>query len=80
MYTEWKSDWKKININNVCSYCSPSYSMNASTVDPSLYIDMYDYDNSTCEQDPNPVLSDTVLQLFYFVVFSFGLIGKFNQM
>lgn len=54
--------------------------MNASTVDPSLYIDMYDYDNSTCEQDPNPVLSDTVLQLFYFVVFSFGLIGKFNQM
>lgn len=54
--------------------------MNVSTVDPSLYIDMYDYDNSTCEQDPNPVLSDTVLQLFYFVVFSFGLIGKFNQM
>lgn len=55
--------------------------MNTSTVDPSLYTDMYDYDyNSSCEQDLNPVLSDKVLQLFYYVVFSFGLIGKFNQM
>lgn len=55
--------------------------MNTSTVDPRSYTDMYDYDyNFTCEQDPNPVLSQTVLQLFYYVVFSFGLIGKFNKM
>lgn len=55
--------------------------MNTSTVDPSSYTDMYDYDyNPKCEQDLNPVLSDKVLLLFYCVVFSFGLIGKFNQM
>lgn len=69
---------EKINDNNVCS-SSPSYSMNTSKVNLNLSTDMYDYDyNSTCDQDLNPVLSDTVLRLFYCVVFSFGLIGKFN--
>lgn len=60
--------------------------MNTSTVYPN-YIDDYDYtdmydDNSSsiCDQGPNPVFSDTVLQLFYCVVFSLGVIGKFNQM
>lgn len=54
--------------------------MNTSTVEPSLYTDMYDYVfNFTCEQESNPVLSETVLRLFYCVVFSFGLIGKFHQ-
>lgn len=74
-----ESQTEKVNINNVCSYCSPSYSMNTSTDDPGLYTDMEDYYyNSTCE-DPNPVLSDTALHVFYYVVFSFGLIGQFNQ-
>uniref|UniRef100_H3DP69 Si:cabz01093077.1 n=1 Tax=Tetraodon nigroviridis TaxID=99883 RepID=H3DP69_TETNG len=51
--------------------------MNTSGVNFSLYPDIYDYDyNSTCDQDPNPVLSDTVLRLFYCVVFGFGLIGN----
>lgn len=55
--------------------------MNTTTDDPTLYTDMYDYDyNSTCDQDPNPVLSKTVLQCFYYVVFCFGLLGKFKQM
>lgn len=72
---------EKINVSNVFSNCSLSYSMNTSTVDPDSYTDIYDYDyNSTCDQDPNPMLSNTVLQIFYYVVFSFGLIGKFNQM
>lgn len=72
---------EKRNSNNICSSCSPSHSMNTSRVNFSLYPDIYDYDyNSTCDQDPNPVLSDTVLRLFYCVVFGFGLIGKFNKM
>lgn len=77
-----ESPTEDININNLSVlYRCPSYSMNTTTDDPTLYTDMYDYDyNSTCDQDPNPVLSDTVLQCFYYVVFCFGLLGKFNQM
>lgn len=55
--------------------------MNTSTDEPTLDTVMYDYEyNSTCMQDPNPVLSEKVLQSFYYVVFCFGLLGKVDQM
>lgn len=50
--------------------------MNTTADELTMYV--YEY-NSTCDHDPNPVLSDTVLQCFYFVLFCFGLLGEFNQ-